>query len=162
MKIEKVVSNTPIYVCETPAVKYKETWHRRLYDEMALLLNGIPEAILLRGSHAENIDKVARIGSDQGYRGIGGLIYVVPYQSRISIYYPFDKAATCMLIYRSSGLVECVGDKENMGHDHNRYEFVVSPKKTLLGIIDLREVTRISKRLQSLDRKVMPNIISLT
>ncbi len=158
MKIEKVVSNTPIYVCETPAVKYKETWHRRLYDEMALLLNGIPEAILLRGSHAENIDKVARIGSDQGYRGIGGLIYVVPYQSRISIYYPFDMAATCMLIYRSSGLVECEGDSNNMGREFNRYQFVVPPKEALLGIIDLREVHRISKRLRSLDKEVMRNI----
>lgn len=155
MQIEKFVSCVPIYICETPAVKYRETWRHNLYEEIALLLDEKPEPILLRGSHAENLDKVARTGSDMGYPGKGGLIYVVPYQSVVSIYYPFSRAATCMLIYKSSGLVECVGDAENMGFNFNRYQFLVPPKKTLLGIIDLREVNRKSKRLRSLDKEAM-------
>ena len=158
MLVEKVVCGVPFYICETSAVRYRETWHRQLYNEIAVLFYGMQEKIHLRGSHTENLDKIAQTGSYGQHSGIGSLIYVIPYQHVVSIFYPFSRATTSMLIYKSSGLVECVGDSDNMGRNFNRYEFVVPPKEALLGIIDLREVTRISKRLQSLDRKTMRNM----
>lgn len=150
MRQEKVIDGTPIYICESPVAKYREDWHGQLCEEMLPFFESLSEEILLRGSHEKNLDKIAQTGADQQDSGPGSLIYVVPYQHWIhSIPYPFGTATTAMLVYKASGLVERIGDAENMNVDHNRYGFIVPPKEALLGIIDLREIKRISSGLPS-------------
>lgn len=149
MRQEKVINGVPFYICETPVVKYREDWHRQLCEEMSLFFDSLPRKILLRGSHAKNLDIVAQTGSDQQHSGPRSLIYVVTYHDVYSIYYPLEKAATGMLVYKSSDLVEWEGDAESMNVDCNRFQFLVHPKEALLGIIDLRGVHDRLKTLQS-------------
>ncbi|MDD5415427.1 MAG: hypothetical protein PHE48_00295 [Candidatus Daviesbacteria bacterium] len=147
MRLKECLEGTPIYLCGTPAVGFRESWYNRLRDEIFLHLQALNEKTLLRGSHAEDLKTVARTGTDQPYLS---MTYVVPCIDICSIDYPFGIATTIMLVYRSSALREMAGDAENMGVDFNRYEFITDPKEALLGIIDLREVKKRLKTLPSI------------
>lgn len=157
MKIKEIVEGIPFYVCETPTVKYRESWQSHILEEIETdLPKYFSEPLLLRGvtctqdNYKPGLEQLAKIGAD-GYRPKQGeTIYVTD-----DLGYAFSRAKTGLLLYKASGLREIQGDAEAMNREFNRYFFLIPPNEALQGVIDLREVTRISKRLRSLDRMMM-------
>ncbi|MEK6967721.1 MAG: hypothetical protein AABX51_03765 [Nanoarchaeota archaeon] len=153
MKIAKTENGIPFYVCEAPQVEYRDFWHWDLIKEIeGFCSEQYRGEVLLRGIKEPDLEGVAEIGSDRiGYPlRIGDLTYVT---TSSDYSYAFSVAGTGIIIYDNKGLEEFVGDPKKDWDElsFNRFMFIKDPREALKGIIDVREMRRLSRKMKNFE-----------